>query len=485
MRLLKWLASQWHWLLLLILVAAGAGYYVYTRQAEDAQPAAGKKGGRDAASRVMPVVAQPAAKKDVNVYLTGLGTVTPLKTVTVRSRVDGQLMRVVFREGQLVREGELLAEIDPRPFQAALTQYEGQMARDQALLANARIDLDRYRVLLAQDSIAKQLVDTQDALVRQYEGTVKIDQGLVDNARLQLAYSRVTAPIPGRLGLRQVDVGNIVRSSDTTGLVVITQLQPITVIYTIAQDNLQVVLKRIQSGERVPVDAFDRDQKVKLAAGILLTVDNQIDTTTGTVKLKAQFPNDDSRLFPNQFVNVRMLIDTRTEVTTVPSAALQRGARGLFVYVVKEDRTVTLRDVKTGPTENDSTVIESGIEPGELVVTDGMDRLREGAKVELPTKDGAGARKGGGDGSRKKGGGRRDKGGEQSDGNQAGGDKGAAGDKGAGDKSASDKSAGDKAAGDKAAGDKAAGEKGSGDKTDGAREGWKKRGGSKGEKPAE
>ena len=470
MRFVKWLVSQLHWLLLFLAVAAGAGYYVYTRPAEDAQPA-GKK-GRDGASRVTPVVAQPAAKKDVNVYLTGLGTVTPLKTVTVRSRVDGQLMRVLFREGQLVREGELLAEIDPRPFQAALMQYEGQMARDQALLANARIDLDRYRVLLAQDSIAKQLVDTQEALVRQYEGTVKIDQGLVDNARLQFTYSRVTAPIPGRLGLRQVDMGNIVRSSDTNGLVVITQLQPVTVIYTIAQDNLQVVLKRVQSGERVPVDAFDRDQKVKLASGTLLTVDNLIDTTTGTVKLKAQFANDDAKLFPNQFVNVRMLIDTRTEVTTVPSAALQRGARGLFVYVVKEDRTVTLRDVKTGPAENDATVIESGVEPGELVVTDGMDRLREGAKVELPSKDAAASGKGG-DGSRKKGGGRR-----------KGGD--AATDDKSGDKSGGEKTGGDRANTERNVGDKASSANADADKAvDGRKEGGRKRDGWKKEKAAE
>jgi multidrug efflux system membrane fusion protein len=412
MRFLKWLGSQWKWLLLAAIAIAVAVYVVYFRQPSDALPA-GKK-GRDAASRVMPVVAQPAVKKDVNVYLTGLGTVTPLKTVTVRSRVDGQLMRVLFREGQLVKEGDLLAEIDPRPFQAALTQAEGQMERDQALLANARIDLERYRTLLAQDSIAKQLVDTQEALVRQYMGTVTIDAGVVANARLQLAYSRVTAPIPGRLGLRQVDVGNVIRASDTNGLVVITQLQPITVIYTIPQDSLQVVLKRLQSGERVPVDAYDRDQKVKLADGVLLTVDNQIDTATGTVKLKAQFPNDDARLFPNQFVNVRMLIDTRRDVTTVPTAALQRGARGLFVYVVKEDKTVTLRDVKTGPAENDVTVIEAGIEPGEVVVTDGMDRLREGAKVELPTKDAAAPGKGG-DGARKKGGGNRKKGGKASE----------------------------------------------------------------------
>ena len=406
---------KWAWWLVALMIVAPLGYWAYTlwqQQPESATQRPGGKRGGDAATRVMPVVAQPAKKNDVNVYLTGLGTVTPLKTVTVRSRVDGQLMRVLFREGQLVREGELLAEIDPRPFQAALTQFEGQMARDQALLDNARIDRDRYEVLLKQDSIAKQLVDTQEALVRQYEGTVKNDLGQVNNARLQLMYSRVTAPISGRLGLRQVDAGNIVRASDTNGLVVITQLQPITVVYTVAQDNLPAVLKRIQSGERVPVDAFDRDQKVKLASGVLLTVDNQIDTTTGTVKLKAQFSNDDAGLFPNQFVNVRMLIDTRRDATTVSSAALQRGARGLFVYIVKDDRTVTLRDVKTGPAENDATVIDSGVEPGELIVVDGMDRLREGAKVELPTKDAAAPGKGG-DGQRRKGGGNRKKGEKQ------------------------------------------------------------------------
>ena len=401
------------------LIGGGAVYYYYNaaatgdvaRPAEGAGRGFGTKG--DGSGRVTPVVAQPAKKIDVKVYLTSLGTVTPVRTVTVRSRVDGQIMRVLFREGQLVRQGDVLVEIDSRSFQAQLTQVEGQMARDNALLANARIDLERYRTLLAQDSIAKQQLDTQEALVRQYEGTVKIDQGQLDNARLQLTYSRVTAPIPGRLGLRQVDEGNVVRAGDTTGLVVITQQQPITVVFTLPQDNLPVVMKRVQSGERIPVEALDRDQNQKnqLGAGVLLTVDNQIDTTTGTVRLKAQFPNDDGRLFPNQFVNVRMLIDVRRDATTVPSAALQRGARGMFVYVVKEDRTVTLREVKTGPTEADATVIESGVEPGELIVVDGMDRLREGAKVDLPSAEKGAARKGG-DGERKKGGGNRRKGGE-------------------------------------------------------------------------
>ena len=409
--------SRRAWVAALLVCALGGvgGYYYYTGgfSSGGERPAEGGKGfGKkgDGAGRVTPVVAQPAKKGDVQVYLTSLGTVTPVRTVTVRSRVDGQIMRVLFREGQLVRQGDVLVEIDPRPFQAQLTQVEGQMARDNALLANARIDLERYRTLLAQDSIAKQQLDTQEALVRQYEGTVKVDQGQLDNARLQLAYARVTAPIPGRLGLRQVDEGNVVRAGDTNGLVVITQQQPITVLFTLPQDNLQVVMKRVQSGERIPVQALDRDQnqKAPLGSGVLLTIDNQIDTTTGTVRLKAQFPNDDGRLFPNQFVNVRMLIDVRRDATTVPSAALQRGARGPFVYVVKDDKTVTLREVKIGPAEAESTVIESGVEPGELVVVDGMDRLREGARVELPSVEKGAGRKGG-DGERKKGGkGRKD-----------------------------------------------------------------------------
>ena len=406
-RLPRW---AW-WLLATILVGAlaGGGYYWWQQQQ---QPGGNDKGGEKAAgkrgaekgARATPVAATAARKSDVKVYLSGLGTVTPLRIVTVRSRVDGQLMRVLFREGQMVKEGELLAEIDSRQIQAQLTQAEGQMLRDQALLANARIDFERYRTLLAQDSIAKQLVDTQEALVRQYEGTVKVDQGVVDNARLQLTYSRLTAPISGRLGLRAVDPGNIVRSSDTNGLVVITQQQPISVIYTIPQDNLQTVLKALKSGERVPVEAYDRDQKVKLGEGALLTTDNQIDTATGTVRLRAQLANEDGTLFPNQFVNIRMLVETRRDVTTVPSAAVQRGSQGIFVYVVKDDLTVTLRLVKLGPVDGEMTTIESGVEPGELVVTDGADRLREGSKVVLPDRSAVDKK---GDGARKKGGGNR------------------------------------------------------------------------------
>ena len=400
----KWLIA----LIVLALLGVG-GYLLWQRPA--AAPPAGKRGGNPA-GRAMPVVAVPAKSASINVYLNGLGTVTPLKTVTVRSRVDGQLMRVLFREGQVVKEGELLAEIDPRPFQAQVAQYEGQMARDQALLANARIDLERYRVLLAQDSIAKQLVDTQEALVRQYEGVVKLDQGLVDNARLQLGYARVTAPIAGRLGLRQVDAGNIVRAGDATGLVVITQLQPITVVFTIPEDSLPPVMKKLQAGEKLPVDAYDRADKVKLAAGTLLTADNQIDPATGTVKLKAQFSNEDSALFPSQFANVRMLLDVKRDATVVPNAAIQRGTPGTFVYVVKADSTVTVRRVKLGPAQGELVAVDGGLEVGENVVVDGADRLREGAKVELASRDPAAAPKGG-DGARKKGGGFRKKGGEK------------------------------------------------------------------------
>jgi multidrug efflux system membrane fusion protein len=378
----KALSRRW-WIVLLLLCLLGGGAYLLLAKLGDAQPpATAHKRGSDSPDKALPVVVATARQSDVDVYLAGLGTVTPLNTVIVKSRVDGELNKIAFKEGQFVHAGELLAEIDPRPFQVQLTQVEGQMARDQALLKNAQLDRERYQTLFEQDSIAKQLLDTQEALVRQYEGVVKTDQGQINNAKLQLVYTRITAPISGRVGLRQVDPGNIIHASDQNGLVVITQLQPITVVFTIPEDNVRSVMKKLQAGEKLAVDAYDRENKVKLASGVLLTVDNQIDPTTGTVKLKAQFSNDDYSLFPNQFVNVRMLVNVKKGATVINSAAIQRGTQGTFVYVMKPDQTVTVRQIKTGPAQGDAIAIDTGIAPGELIVIDGTDKLREGAKVE-------------------------------------------------------------------------------------------------------
>ena len=340
--------------------------------------------------RPQPVTALMTNKADFDVYLKGLGTVIPTNTVTVKSQVSGQLISVSFKEGQHVNKGDLIAEIDPRPFQVQLMQAEGQLARDQAFLKNAESDLALYKQLIAQDSIAAQQVTTQEALVKQYRGVIETDKGQIANAKLQLTYARVIAPITGRVGLRQVDPGNMVQVSDLNGIVVITQLQPVTVVFSLPQDNLTILLKRWNSGESLPALAYDQEGKVLLASGKLLAVDNQIDTTTGTIKLKAIFDNKDNKLFPNQFVNVRLKVDTLHDATVMSSAAVQRGSIGTFAYVVKDDKSVTVKMLKLGPAEGDNVVVTEGLAPGESVVTVGGDKLREGTKVEIMTPDGKG-----------------------------------------------------------------------------------------------
>jgi multidrug efflux system membrane fusion protein len=336
-----------------------------------------------AAARSVPVVAARARTGDMGVYLTGLGTATALNTVTVRSRVDGQLINVAFREGQFVQQGDLLAELDPRPFQVQLTQAEGQAAKDDATLKNAQLDLARYQGLFAKGIIPKQQLDTQESTLNQFAGSLKSDQGQIDSAKLNVIYTRITAPISGRIGLRLVDTGNIVHATDQNGLVVITQLDPIAVVFTIPEDSLGPVVQHMQAGRHLEVDAYDRDLKKKVATGTLLTVDNQIDQATGTIKLKAQFPNKDAALFPNQFVNARLLVDTVRGAVIIPSAAIQRSPRSMFVYVVKPDNTVEARDVTVRLTEGDETAILRGVSAGETVVTDGVDKLQQGTRVTV------------------------------------------------------------------------------------------------------
>jgi multidrug efflux system membrane fusion protein len=347
---------------------------------------------RGQAPRAVAVVASAAKKGDLGVRLTGLGTVTALNTVTVRTRVDGQLMNFGVREGQLVRKGDALAQIDPRPFQVQLAQAEGQLAKDEATLKDARIDLQRFQVLITKDAIPRQQLDAQQATVDQLVGSLKSDQSQIDSAKLNLTYCRITAPIAGRVGLRLVDPGNIVHAADQNGLIVITQLQPITVIFTIPEDSLPMVLQQVRSGRRLDVDAYNRDLNTRLANGSLLTVDNQIDPTTGTVKLKAIFPNDDNALFPNQFVNARVLVDTIRGAVIVPTASIQRSPQSTFVYVVKPDHTVDMRNVQVRLSDGDDTAMLSGVAPGELVVIEGVDKLQPGMTVSIGRADAAGAK---------------------------------------------------------------------------------------------
>jgi multidrug efflux system membrane fusion protein len=377
-------ARRWWWLWLMVFATLGCGsYWLLARPGQQRAPVA--EAAARPATPAVPVVAAAARQGDMPVYLTGLGSVTPLNTVTVHTRVDGQLMQVLYREGQIVHEGDPLAEIDARPYQAALLQAQGQLARDQALLREARIDLERYKSLWSQDSIAKQILDQQVALVSQYEGTVKLDQGQIDAAAVNVTYCHITAPISGRVGLRLVDPGNIVHAADTNGLLIVTQLQPITVIFTIAEDHLPPVYQKLNAGEQLVVDAYDRAVQTKLATGSLLTSDNQIDPTTGTVKLKAIFPNADNALFPNQFVNARLQLETKRGVTLVPDAAIQRTSQKTFVYVVQPDQTVTVRQVTVGTTEGNEASIDTGLAPGDIVVVNGVDKLQDGSKVDVQT----------------------------------------------------------------------------------------------------
>ena len=369
---------RWLFWLLLVLAIIGAVVWYYHRPSE--QP---KTGGRNQFGGPTPVGVATVQKGDMPVTLTGLGTVTPLATVTVKTQINGYLTEVAFQEGRMVKKGDFLAQIDPRPYQVALEQAEGQLAKDQALLKNAQLDLQRYNTLVAQNSIATQTRDTQVSLVAQDQAAIKTDQAQVDAQKLNLVYAHIVAPVTGRVGLRQVDAGNYVQTSDPNGIVVVTQLQPISVIFTLPEDNLPAVMKQVHAGAALPVTAYDRTGTTELGKGRLETVDNQIDTTTGTVKLRAIFDNEQEILFPNQFVNVQLLVNTMKGVDIVPTAAIQHGAPGAFVYVVKPDQTAAVQKVKLGPGDGQQIAVLDGLQPGEKVVVDGSDRLREGAKVTL------------------------------------------------------------------------------------------------------
>jgi len=361
--------------LLLLLIAL----LIYRAVSHPAAPAGGRFAGAP-----MAVNTAKVEKGDVPVILNALGTVTPLQTVTVRTQINGQLQLIAFTEGQMVKKGDFLAEVDPRPYQAALEQAQGTLAKDQAQLKNAQLDAERYVKLVQQDSIASQTRDTQLALVRQLQGQVETDKAAVDSAKVNLDYCHIISPVTGRVGLRQVDQGNYVTPGDTNGIVVVTQLQPISVLFTLPEDNVLAVTKPLHAGQSLQAVALDRGNATKLQTGALTNIDNQIDTTTGTFKLRAQFDNADESLFPNQFVNIQLLVDTKRDQMVVPTSAIQRGAPGTFVYLVGPDSTVSVRPVKLGVAQGERQAIESGLALGDTIVTDGVDRLRDGAKVILP-----------------------------------------------------------------------------------------------------
>lgn len=380
----------WIWALLVLALLIGVWYYFHAKAAADAAAAAKAA----AAPRAVPVTSTAAREGSVGDYVEALGTVTPVYTVSVTARVEGQIMEVHYQEGQDVRKGAPLVDIDPRPYQAALTQAQGQLAHDQALLAEAKIDLTRYQEALSQQAIAQQQVYDQEQTVKQYEGTVENDTGTVAAAQVNVTYCHITSPIDGRVGLRLIDPGNVVQPASSTPLVVVTQLEPITVIFNVAEDYLPQIEKGMKGGHKLSVDALDRTQEQKIASGTVLTVDNQIDTTTGTVKLRAIFPNADLALFPNQFVNAKLLLATESNVTLVPSAAVQRNAQGAFVYIIKSDNTASVRTVTVGTTDGDTTVVQ-GLNPGEIVATNGFDKLQDGAKVTQSNPQGGSGSAGG------------------------------------------------------------------------------------------
>jgi multidrug efflux system membrane fusion protein len=378
--------GRWLIFLAILVVTAVAAYYFHERSAAQAKNP--KAGGRGAmGDRPVPATTAPARQGDMGVYVEALGTVTPVNTVTVTSRVQGQITAVHYREGQTVRKGDPLVDIDPRPYQAALMQVEGQLARDKALLEEATIDLKRYQTALARNAIAQQTVQDQEQVVHQDEGVVKNDEGLVDNAKVNLVYCHITSPIDGRVGLRLVDVGNIVQANSTTSLVVVTQLTPITVIYSVAEDYLPQIQMQSRGGKKLAVDALDRTQETVLAHGTLDSLDNQIDVSTGTIKLRAMFANKDAMLFPNQFVNAKMLLNTLHNATLIPTQALQQSGQGPFVYVVGQDGVAKMRQVKPGPASGTETSA-TGVQPGEIVVTGGFDKIQEGSKVATGQQQG-------------------------------------------------------------------------------------------------
>lgn len=372
---------------LLILLCIG-GVVWWTKQGSAPQ-----QGGAGRNAAPMSIAPEVVGTGDIGINLNGLGTVTSLATVTVRTQISGYLTKVVFKEGDEVKKGDLLAEIDSRPYEAALAQAKGQLARDEAMLKGAQVDLARYQGLAAQNAVPHQTLDTQIALVAQDQGTVEADKATVKSAEVNLQYTRIMSPIDGRVGLRQVDQGNYVTPGDANGLVVITQLQPISVLFTVPEDNLPAIADRIRSGAVLPVTAYDRSGANKIAEGKLQTFDSQIDQTTGTIKLRAQFPNDDRALFPNQFVNVRLLLDTHKNVTTISTAGVQRGIPGTFVYLINPDSTVSVRPVKLGETAGDRVEVISGLTPGERIVIDGADKLRDGAKIVVRSETGVAAPK--------------------------------------------------------------------------------------------